>query len=99
MERLLDELTASFDCVLLDTPPVALMPDAGLLARLIRAVIVVIGAGSTPFALVEKVVTQLGRECIIGTVLNRIEENATGWSAQYAGYDPQMQPVSSSARD
>ena len=96
MERLLDEVASSFDCVLLDAAPVALMPDAGLLARLIRAVIVVIGAGSTPYALVEKVVAELGREHIIGTVLNRIEEDATGWSARYAGYDAPAEPAASS---
>jgi len=94
MERLLDEVAASFDCVLLDAPPVAQMPDAGLLARLVRAIILVIGAGSTPCALVEKVVAELGREHIIGTVLNRIEGDATGWSAQYAHYDG---PVETSA--
>lgn len=96
MERLLEEVASSFDCVLLDAPPVAHMPDAGLLARLIRAVIVVIGASSTPYALVEKVVNELGREHIIGTVLNRIEENATGWSAQYAGYDTRVNPAANS---
>ena len=94
MEQFLDEVAVSFDWILLDAPPVGLMADAGLLARLTRAVIVVIGAGSTPYALVEKVVAELGRENIIGTVLNRIEEDDTPWSAQYAGYSA---PTGSSA--
>jgi protein-tyrosine kinase len=85
MERFLDEVGSSFDWILLDAPPVALMADAGVLARLTRAVILVIGAGSTPYAMVEKVVAELGRENIIGTILNRIE-GATPWSAHYAGY-------------
>ena len=57
--------------MLLDTPPVGLLPDAQLLARLAGAVIVVIGAGSTPAATVERAVAEIGPECIIGTVLNR----------------------------
>jgi hypothetical protein len=52
-------------------------------------VILVIGAGSTPYAVVEKVVAELGREHIIGTVLNRVEEDATQWSTYYSGpYGP-----------
>jgi capsular exopolysaccharide synthesis family protein len=86
MERFLDEVGSSFDWILLDAPPVALIADAGLLARLTRAVILVIGAGSTPYSLVEKVVAELGRENIIGTVLNRIDGDATPWSAHYSGY-------------
>jgi protein-tyrosine kinase len=84
MERFLDEVGSSFDWILLDAPPVALMADAGLLARLTRAVILVIAAGSTPYSLVEKVVAELGRENIIGTVLNRVEEEATRWSSYYS---------------
>jgi protein-tyrosine kinase len=86
MERFLEEVGSSFDWILLDAPPVALMADAGLLARLTRAVILVIGAGSTPYGLVEKVVAELGREHIIGTVLNRVEGDATQWSG-YSSYD------------
>jgi capsular exopolysaccharide synthesis family protein len=84
MERLLDEVTASFDWVLLDAPPIALMADAGLLARLTRAVILVVAANSTPYSLVEKMVAELGREHIVGTVLNRSEEEPAQWSAYYS---------------
>jgi capsular exopolysaccharide synthesis family protein len=74
MAELLDEAASDFDWVLLDAPPVALMADAGLLVRLTRAVILVIGAGSTPYTVVEKVVTEVGREHIVGTVLNRTDD-------------------------
>jgi len=74
MRVLLDECAARFDWVLLDAPPVGLLPDAQLLARLTHTVVFVIGAGSTPFPEVEKAIAELGRECIIGTVLNGLEE-------------------------
>jgi len=80
--ELLEEAASDFDWVLLDAPPVALMADAGLLVRLTRAVILVIGAGSTPYTVVEKVVAEVGRENIVGTVLNRTED-APGTLASY----------------
>jgi len=92
MERFLEEVGSSFDWILLDAPPVALMADAGLLARLTRAVILVIGAGFTPYTLVEKVVAELGREHIIGTVLNRVEEGAAHWSAYHSDYEGPREP-------
>jgi capsular exopolysaccharide synthesis family protein len=92
MQALLEEAAASFDWVLLDAPPVGLMPDASLLARLTNAVVFVIAAGSTPYALVERAIADLGRECVIGTVLNRVDEDtilATGYYGSYYGrYDP-----------
>jgi capsular exopolysaccharide synthesis family protein len=88
MASLLEECAAQFDWVLLDTPPVGLLPDAQLLARLTRAVVFVIGAGATPAALVERAVAELGPDCVIGTVLNRVEERTVpevNYYPEYAG--------------
>jgi Mrp family chromosome partitioning ATPase len=65
---------------------VGLLPDGQLLARLVRAVVFVIGAGTTPAAVVEKAIAELGRDCIVGTVLNSVDENtipATGYYRKY----------------
>jgi Mrp family chromosome partitioning ATPase len=75
MRALLEECARRFDWVLVDTPPVGVLPDAQLIARLAGAVVLVIGAGSTPAALVERAVAELGPECIIGTVLNRVDRH------------------------
>ena len=85
MTRLLTDAAASFDWVLLDAPPAAVMADAGLLVRLTRAVILVIGANRTPYKVVERVVSEIGRDNIVGTVLNRVEDQVDGWS-EYSGY-------------
>jgi capsular exopolysaccharide synthesis family protein len=90
MQRLLEEASARFDWVLLDAPPVGFMPDAGLLASMTRAVLFVIGAGTTPYQLVQRATAELGRDCIIGTVLNRIDEKnipATGYYREYYAED------------
>ena len=83
MRKLLDECAARFDWVLLDTAPVGFLPDAQLLSRLTRAVVFVIGAGSTPSAVVERAFAELDPESIIGTVLNRVEVDTIPGIAYY----------------
>jgi Mrp family chromosome partitioning ATPase len=86
MRILLEEATAAHDWVLLDAPPVGIMPDAGLLAGMTGASLLVIAAGSTPYKLVERVVTEVGRDRIVGAVLNRIEDHQIPAKAYYREY-------------
>jgi Mrp family chromosome partitioning ATPase len=76
LERLLGECLALFDWVLLDTPPVQLLPDAARLARSAQGVVFVIGRRS-PFTVVERAMTELGRDRIIGTALLGLEQGPT----------------------
>jgi protein-tyrosine kinase len=71
MEDLLEQLGREFEWVLLDTPPVGFMPDPQLLARITSSVLFVIAADSTRYQLAARAIAALGRESIIGTVLNR----------------------------
>jgi len=86
MGALLEECGRHFDWVVLDTPPVGVLPDAQLLARLAGAVVFVIGAGSTPAAIVERAIAELGSECIIGTVLNRVDRHMISEADYYDRY-------------
>jgi capsular exopolysaccharide synthesis family protein len=86
MQRLLNESAERFDWVLLDAPPVGFMPDAALLARMTRAILFVISAGSTPYQLVQRATSELGLDCIVGTVLNRIDEDNIPATGYYRGY-------------
>jgi protein-tyrosine kinase len=83
---LLEECGRRFDWVLVDTPPVGVLPDAQLLARQAGAVLLVIGAGSTPAATVERTIAELGPECVIGTVLNRVEAHTIQDADYYERY-------------
>ncbi len=71
MKDLLSEQAQHFDWVIVDAPPLAVFPDAHLLASLADGVVLVVGAGQTPLAAVESAVKMLGRERIVGIVLNR----------------------------
>jgi protein-tyrosine kinase len=86
MGELLQDCAAHFDWVLVDTSPVGLIPDGQVLARLIGAVILVINAGATPSAAVERAVADLGPDCILGTVLNRVEEHRIPEAGYYSRY-------------
>jgi protein-tyrosine kinase len=83
---LLHDCAAEFDWVLLDAPPVGLMPDGSVLARLTKAVVFIIAAGSTPHDAIERAILELGRDYIVGTVLNRIEEQALPVARHYGDY-------------
>jgi capsular exopolysaccharide synthesis family protein len=74
MRAVLADASASFDWVILDTPPAVLLPDAGLVAPLVEAVVLVVEAGKTPCEQVESTVETLGRDRLLGVVLNRTPE-------------------------
>ena len=71
LREFLSEQARQSDWVVIDVPPLAACPDAGILAGLVDGVVVVVRAGKTPLAAVESTITALGRERIVGVVLNR----------------------------
>jgi capsular exopolysaccharide synthesis family protein len=81
----ISEAATRFDWVLIDTPPVGILPDAQLVARLSDGVLFVIAAGATPYALVKRCIAELGEDRIVGTILNRVERRALP-TDDYGGY-------------
>ena len=87
MRRLLSEAAAVFDWVVIDTPPVGILTDAKLLGAMADAALLVIRAGKTPAALIQRAVEALGRNRILGVVLNRTEVRRTpGADSYYNSY-------------
>jgi capsular exopolysaccharide synthesis family protein len=86
MRLLLDEASQVFDWVLLDAPPVGIMPDANLLARHTQGVIFVVAAGTTPYPLVERAISEIGKEIVIGVVLNRMDAERMPETDYYQDY-------------
>jgi capsular exopolysaccharide synthesis family protein len=83
MRTLLAELASRYDWVLLDTPPVGLLSDAHLVARVTDAVLFVIAAGKTPYHLVQRSIREVGIERIVGTVLNRVDASKLATDSYY----------------
>jgi protein-tyrosine kinase len=93
MRALLEQFNQDFDWVLLDAAPVGFMPDAQLLANVTGAVLFVIAAGSTPYTLVQRAIAELGTECVVGTVLNRVEGHNIPATAYYESYYAYSEPA------
>ena len=74
MRRILEEAAARFEWVIVDTPPIDLLPDAHFLGAIVDTTLLVIEAGSTPHPLVRKAIDTIDRDRILGIVLNRAEE-------------------------
>jgi protein-tyrosine kinase len=81
MQQILHEAGARFDWLILDAPPVGLASDARLLSSMVGGALFVIHAGKTQYVDVQKGIDALGREHIIGVVLNGVAE--TGSAGYY----------------
>ena len=85
MQRIVQEAAALFDWVIIDTPPAGLLPDAKLITQLAEAAVLVVRAGRAPVQLVMQAVEALGRDRIVGVVLNGVNQ-ASSAAAPYYGY-------------
>ena len=72
MRAVLAADAAGCDWVVLDTPPVELLPDAKLLSAMADVAILVVHAGSTKCQLSQRAVEAIGRDRILGVVLNQV---------------------------
>jgi protein-tyrosine kinase len=86
MRRILSEAATKFDWIVIDTPPVALLPDANLLAAMVDVAVLVVGASRTPFDLVQRAADSIGRDKIMGIVLNRVEDTGFIGDPHYHSY-------------
>ena len=89
MRRVLEDACDAFEWVIVDTPPVALLSDAHLLASLVDSVVLVVRAGETPVRAIRTAADAVGRDRILGVVLNRARVANTG--KQY-GYEQYIRP-------
>ena len=86
MKQLIEDARESFDWVIVDTPPIAILPDANLLSAMIDTALMVVSAQSTPYPMVQRAVEAIGAQRILGVVLNRAEKIGPTGSYNYYGY-------------
>jgi len=87
MKQLLVDAAEQFDWIIVDTPPVALLPDANLLAGMIDTALLVVSANTTPFPLVKRATEAIGAARILGVVFNRAQKSALADGYGYYGYN------------
>lgn len=85
LKTLLDRMAPLFDWVILDSPPVLPVADAGLLAGLCEGILLVVRSGSTPYDAARKACVEFHGKNLIGAVLNRAEE-IKSYSSYYYHY-------------
>jgi capsular exopolysaccharide synthesis family protein len=83
MRQITRDAARTFDWIIIDTPPVAMMPDARLLSAIADGAVLVIRAGRTPFGAIERAVDALGRDRILGVLLNQVVERPDDSSSYY----------------
>jgi Mrp family chromosome partitioning ATPase len=86
MKHLLVEAAAGFDWVIIDTPPVGVLTDAKLLSAMVDGALLVVRAGKTKVELVQKAISAVGRQRILGVVLNRAVEASSDHDSYYYAY-------------
>jgi Mrp family chromosome partitioning ATPase len=65
---------------------VALLSDAHLMAAMVDAAVLVINAGSSQCSVVQRAIESIGREKILGVVLNRVGTDALKVTHYYDYY-------------
>src|SRR5215470_10684865 len=83
--RLLTEVRRMYDYIIIDAPPLGIFTDANVLMSRADAGILVVRAGKTRYATVDKLLDQMPRERLLGVVLNRAAEQpeANNYYYQY----------------
>jgi exopolysaccharide/PEP-CTERM locus tyrosine autokinase len=87
MAALLEEVAARYHdrLIILDSPPPKLTAEAGALARYVDGILVVVKYGSTPKDMVTELIGKLGKDKILGAVVNNFDAGATRYHKKYYG--------------
>jgi capsular exopolysaccharide synthesis family protein len=84
--RFLAQARDAFEWVVVDTPPVLLFPDAGLLGRTLDTCVMVVRAASTAAPTAASALEALGAPRVLGVVLNRAEPTDIAGGYGYGDY-------------
>ena len=88
--RVIAEARRMFDFIIIDAPPLGIFTDANVLIDRADGALLVVRAGKTRYAMVDKLLRQLPRERMLGVVLNRADEEleSNAYYYQQRSYRP-----------
>lgn len=88
MSRLLETVTAQYDAVVIDAPPLLPVTDAAILSRITSGALVVVGSGDVRTPQLAEALESLesvdGR--VLGLVLNKVHRGDAGYGSYYGHY-------------
>jgi capsular exopolysaccharide synthesis family protein len=70
----ISEARRIFDFIIIDAPPLGIFTDANVLINRADGALMVVRAGKTRYAIVDRLLEELPRERMLGVVLNRADE-------------------------
>lgn len=84
----LDAVNKSFDCVILDTPPIGFFIDSAVLASVADRTLIVVASGRVERALGKEIVDQLQKAnaSVVGVALNFVDERHSHYGYSYRRY-------------
>jgi exopolysaccharide/PEP-CTERM locus tyrosine autokinase len=87
MAELLEEVAARYQdrLVILDSPPPKLTAESAALAKYVDGILLVVKYGNTPKNSVTDLISKLGRNKIIGAVINNFDAGFTRYDKKYFG--------------
>jgi capsular exopolysaccharide synthesis family protein len=85
LTQLLDQARHSYDYVILDTPPVLLVPDCALISGSVDGFLIVVGAHRTPRKLLGETLSAMDPGKVVGIVVNGDDDARTGYYKRYGG--------------
>ena len=98
--RVIAECRRMFDFIIIDAPPLGIFTDANVLIDRADGALLVVRAGKTRYAMVDKLLQQLPRERMLGVVLNRADEKleSNTYYYQQRNYRPRNQVAEENLR-
>jgi capsular exopolysaccharide synthesis family protein len=81
----LQEISKSFDMILLDTPPILPVADTPTIREMTDGFLFVYRAGFTPYTMLRQSLEELGEKNVLGVVLNGVEVASDSYYRKYYG--------------
>ncbi|MEW6184392.1 MAG: polysaccharide biosynthesis tyrosine autokinase [Thermodesulfobacteriota bacterium] len=87
MENMVEEFKNRYDdrFIILDTTPILATSEPEILAKVVDGIILVVRAGFTPRETVQQAINLIGKEKLLGIILNQVEFKSPGLFKKYFG--------------
>lgn len=87
MEAMIEEIKNRYDdrYIILDTTPILATSEPEIMTKIVDGIILVVRAGVTPRETVQQAIHLIGKEKLLGVILNQVEFKSSGLFKKYFG--------------